>query len=270
MALSDDASTILPILNNKGGIGKTTTAVNLAAALSRAGQSVLLVDLDSQASASLALGLDRPALSPSAADVLFGEVSVETAIRSLPDEPFDLLPGSLDLSDADVRLFDADRRHHQLAARLARVASLYDTVLLDCPPSTSLLTLNAMIAADALLIPVSPGYLALEGIVQLGNVISQVRSSLGDATPVLGLLLTMVGSGADHEDAVIAQVRDHYGEKVFSTEIRTDPALPAAAQQGRSVFAHDAAAPGADDHAALATEVLERIQQYSVASAPAA
>lgn len=270
MSLSDDAATILPILNNKGGIGKTTTAVNLAAALSRAGRSVLLVDLDSQASASLALGLERPDLSPSTSDVLFGETSIETAIRSLPHESFDLLPASLDLSDADVKLFDADHRHHRLADCLARVASLYDTVLLDCPPSTSLLTLNAIIAADALLIPVSPGYLALEGIVQLGHVISQVRSSLGDATPVLGLLLTMVDNDTDHENAVIARVRDHYGEKMFSTEIRTDPALPSATEQGRSIFTHDATAPGADDHTALATEVLERIQQYSAVSTPTA
>ena len=142
------------------------------------------------------------------------------------------------------------------------VDPLYDVIVLDCPPSTSLLTLNAMIAGDALIIPVSPGYLALEGIVQLGDVITQVRSNLGDATPVLGLLLTMVERDAD-ESAVISQVRDHYGEKVFATEVRTDPALRRAAAEGTSIFQHAPSSSGSADHAALAEEVLERIAQYS-------
>lgn len=262
MALSGDTATTIPILNNKGGIGKTTTAVNLAAALARAGQSVLLADMDSQASASLSLGLERSALSPSVAEVVFDEVSTETAIRALPAESFDLLPASLSLSEADARLFEADDRHDRLSNALDDVDPLYDVIVLDCPPSTSLLTLNAMIAGDALIIPVSPGYLALEGIVQLGDVITQVRSNLGDATPVLGLLLTMVERDAD-ESAVISKVRDHYGEKVFATEIRTDPALRRAAAEGTSVFQHAPSSTGSRDHAALGKEVLERIEQYS-------
>jgi chromosome partitioning protein len=263
MALSGDTATTIPILNNKGGIGKTTTAVNLAAGLSRTDQSVLLVDMDSQASASLSLGLERSALTPSVAEVMFGEVSIETAIRALPSESFDLLPASMGLSKADTRLFEADDRHNRLSNALNEVDPLYDIVVLDCPPSTSLLTLNAMIAGDALIIPVSPGYLALEGIVQLGDVITQVRSNLGDATPVLGLLLTMVERDAD-ESAVISQVRDHYGEKVFATEIRTDPALRRAAAAGTSIFQHAPSSTGSRDHTALAEEVLERIEQYSV------
>lgn len=269
MALSGDSATIIPILNNKGGIGKTTTAVNLAAALARADQSVLLVDMDSQASASLFLGLERSALSPSTAEVLFQEASIEAAIRPLPSEAFDLLPASLDLSDADMRLVEADDRHHRLTNVLDAIDPLYDVVLLDCPPATSLLTLNAMMAGDALIIPVSPGYLALEGLVQLGNVITQVRSTLGDATPVLGLLLTMVEQDAD-ESAVISQVRDYYGEKVFATEIRTDPALQRAAAEGTSIFSYASSGTGSADHAALAQEVLERIEQYSVSSSPSA
>ena len=262
MALSGNSATTIPILNNKGGIGKTTTAVNLAAALAQAGQSVLLVDVDSQASASLSLGLERSALTPSTAEVLFDEASIETTIRALPAESFDLLPASLDLSKADTRLFESDDRHNRLSNALDEVDPLYDIIVLDCPPSTSLLTLNAMIAGDAIIIPVSPGYLALEGIVQLGDVITQVRSNLGDATPVLGLLLTMVERDAD-ESAVISQVRDHYGEKVFATEVRTDPALRRAAAEGTSIFQHAPSSPGSADHAALAEEVLERIAQYS-------
>jgi chromosome partitioning protein len=269
MPLSGDTATTIPILNNKGGIGKTTTAVNLAAALSRIDQSVPLVDMDSQASASLSLGLERSALSPSVTEVLFDETSIETAIRALPSESFDLLPASLGLSEADTRLFESDDRHHRLTRALDEVDPLYDIVILDCPPSTSLLTLNAMIAGDALIIPVSPGYLALEGIVQLGDVITQVRSNLGDATPVLGLLLTMVERDAE-ESAVISQVRDHYGEKVFATEIRTDPALRRAAAEGTSIFTHAPSSPGREDHSALAQEVLERIKQYSATPSPSA
>jgi chromosome partitioning protein len=269
MSLSGPGPVTLPILNNKGGIGKTTTAVNLAAALSRAGVTVLLVDLDSQASASLSLGLERPALSPSVADVLFADAPIEDGIRALPHEPFDLLPASMDLASADVKLFEAADRHRRLRRCLQAVQSLYEIILLDCPPSTSLLTLNAMMAGDALLIPVSPAYLALEGIVQLGDVITQVRSSLDETAPVLGLLLTMVDRNREHEEQVIAQVRAHYGDQVFSTEIDTDDALSAAAERGRSVFEHAPASRGAEAHAALADEVLARIEQAREASSSA-
>jgi len=271
MALPQTAPTTLPILNNKGGIGKTTTAVNLAAGLARAGQTVLVVDLDSQVSASLSLGLSRDQLSPSVADVLFGDANVEDAIRTLDADPVDLLPASLDLANADVSLFNADDRHHRLARLLDEVEPLYDFIFLDCPPSTSLLTLNAMVAGDALLIPVSPAYLALEGVVRLGEVIKQARDSLNQTTPVLGLLLTMVDREIDNTEAVISQIRTYYGEKVFSTEIRHDDSLVRAAEQGRSIFAQSPASPGADDYAALASEVYERAQQHRVSSSsPAA
>jgi chromosome partitioning protein len=262
MASSDDTITTLPILNNKGGIGKTTTAINLAAGLARAGQRVLLVDLDSQASASVGLGLERSALSPSSADALFGEASLETAIRPLQTEGFDLLPGSLDLADADVRLFEMDARQDRLAHLLADVKPLYDFILLDCPPSTSLLTINAMMAADSFIVPVSPAYLALEGIVSLGNVIEQVRDRLDRSASVLGLLLTMVDRDAPNTDAVIDKIRTHYGETVFSTEIREDTALSEASGVGTSIFEHAPSSPGAQDYAAFTEEVVERVMQY--------
>jgi chromosome partitioning protein len=270
MSLPDTAPTTLPILNNKGGIGKTTTAVNLASALARAGETVLLIDLDSQASAALSLGLSRDQLSPSIADVLFGDADIEDTIRTLDDEPVDLLPASLDLANADVSLFDADDRHHRLARVLDGVEPLYDFIILDCPPATSLLTLNAIVAADALIIPVSPAYLALEGVVRLGEVIKQARAGLNETTPVLGLLLTMVNRESENTDAVISKVRNHYGEKVFSTEIRHDDALARAAEQGHSVFGQSSSRTGADDYAALAREVYERAEQHRVApSTPA-
>lgn len=265
MATTDDTITTLPILNNKGGIGKTTTAVNLAAGLARAGERVLLVDLDSQASASVGLGLDRSELSPSSADVLFGEATLSDAIRSLPHEPFDLLPGVLDLADADVRLFETDARQDRLARILADARPLYDFILLDCPPSTSLLTINAMVAADAFIVPVSPAYLALEGIVSLGNVIKQARESLDHSAAVLGLLLTMVDRDAPNTADIINKIRNHYGETVFSTEIREDRALSEVPKTGQSVFEYAPSSPGARDYAAFTDEVVERVAQYSAA-----
>lgn len=265
MTSTDETITTLPVLNNKGGIGKTTTAINLAAGLARARSRVLLVDLDSQASASVALGLDRSDLVPSSAEVLFGEAALEDAIRALDHEPFDLLPASLDLADADVRLYDSGGRQRRLAQTLDSADSLYDFIIVDCPPSTSLLTINAMIAADALIVPVSPAYLSLEGIVNLGDVIKQVQGRLDRRAPVLGLLLTMVDPEAPNVEAVIKKIRTHYGETVFSTEIRHDSSFPKAAEAGTSIFEHDPTSAGAQDYAAFTNEVVERVQQYSPA-----
>ena len=266
MASTDDTITTLPVLNNKGGIGKTTTALNLAAGLARARSRVLLVDLDSQASASVALGLDRSELVPSSAEVLFGEAALEQAIRTLGDEPFDLLPASLDLADADVRLYDSPDRQRRLAQTLASAESLYAFIVLDCPPSTSLLTINAMVAADALIVPVSPAYLSLEGIVNLGDVIKQARGRLDHCAPVLGLLLTMVDWEAPNVEAVIDKIRTHYGQTVFSTEIRHDSSFATAAEAGQSIFEHAPASPGAQDYAALTNEVVQRVEQYGTAA----
>jgi len=269
MPADDETITTLPILNNKGGIGKTTTAINLAAGLGQAGHNILLVDLDSQASASVALGLDRENLTPSSAEVLFEDADPDDAIRSLDHEPFDLLPASLGLADADVRLVNSNKRHHRLAGGLAEIRPGYDFILLDCPPSTSLLTLNAVVAADALIVPVSPAYLALEGVVSFGNVIKQTREHLDYGAPVLGLLLTLVDSDAPNTRSVIDKVRSHYGDTVFSTEIRQDPALPRAAGAGESIFSYDADSSGAEDYRAFTREALERIEQHEPASAPA-
>lgn len=267
MATTDDTITTLPILNNKGGIGKTTTAINLAAGLARAQQRVLLVDLDSQASASVGLSLDRSGLSPSSAEVLFGEATLEEAIRPLDHEPFDLLPGSLDLADADVRLFEMDAKQNRLARILSDAKPLYDFILLDCPPSTSLLSINAMVAADAFIVPVSPAYLALEGIVSLGNVIKQVRESLDHSASILGLLLTMVDPNTPKTSAVVEKIRNHYGETVFSTEIRKDQALSKASGDGQSIFEYAPSSQGAEDYAAFTEEVVERVAQYDPTSA---
>jgi chromosome partitioning protein len=261
MASPSDSTQVIPVINNKGGVGKTTTAINLAAGLSRAGARVLLVDLDSQSSASLALGVPRSKQHPSSADVLFGEAPTEAAIRQLDGPGFDLMPGSIELADTDVRLAQVQRRERRLSAVLRPLRDEYDVMLMDCPPSTSLLAVNAVIAADAFLIPLLPSYLGLEGIVSLGEVISKARDSLGHVAPVLGILLTLVDYDKEGTEQIIAQVRDHYGDKVFDTEIGPDVNLEDAPGYEQTIFEFDETSRGARQYARLTEEVIERLRE---------
>ena len=252
----------IPIINNKGGVGKTTTTVNLAAGLGRTGRRVLVVDLDSQGSASFALGIERDDLEPSTAAVLFGEHPPSEVIRPTATDNVDVLTGSLRLADTDTKLSSSEGREKRLAKALAGVAETYDNILIDCAPSTSLLTINALVAADAFIIPVSPSYLSLEGVVSLGEVVKNVRMSLGEAAPVLGVLLTMVQRDDEQTRAIMKEVRNHYGGKVFDTEIRTDPVIEKAPTLGQSVFQYAPDSQGAEEYQSLVNEVVDRLDRY--------
>lgn len=252
----------IPIINNKGGVGKTTTTVNLAAGLGRSGHRVLVVDLDSQGSASFALGIHRDDLEPSTAAVLFGEHSAKEAVRSTQTTNVDVLTGSMRLADADTRLSSVEEREKLLARSLSDIRDEYDTILIDCAPSTSLLTINALVAADAFIIPVAPSYLSLEGVVSLGEVVKNVRMNLGEAAPVLGVLLTMVQRDDEQTRAIISEVRNHYGGKVFDTEIRSDPPIEQAPTRGKSIFDYAPESQGAGDYQAVVDEVLDRLDRY--------
>lgn len=252
----------IPIINNKGGVGKTTTTVNLAAGLGRAGRRVLVVDLDSQGSASFALGIDRDDLTPSTAAVLFDEHSAREVVRSTPTENVDILTGSMRLADADTRLSRVEEREKRLAQTLSDLSKAYDTILIDCAPSTSLLTINALVAADAFIIPVAPSYLSLEGVVSLGEVVKNVRMNLGEAAPVLGVLLTMVQRDDEQTRTIMSEVRSHYGGKVFDTEIRSDAPIERAPTLGKSIFEYAPDSQGASDYQAVVDEVLDRLDRY--------
>jgi len=252
----------IPVINNKGGVGKTTTAVNVAAGLARRGRNVLLVDLDSQGSASVSLGVKHDDLSPSSADVLFGERSLRDTIRPTAVDNIDLLTGSLDLANADVRLKKRARGQHRLSAVLSTVEDRYQTIIVDCAPSTSMLSINALVAADAFLVPVSPSYLALEGIVSLGETVRRVRTRLGEAAPILGVLLTKVERGEDGVEDAIHEVRRHYGGKVFDREIGRDPALEQAPSRGRDIFAYAPNSSGAADYDDIVDAVEQRLHRY--------
>ncbi|PSQ97092.1 MAG: hypothetical protein BRD55_04085 [Bacteroidetes bacterium SW_9_63_38] len=252
----------IPVINNKGGVGKTTTTVSLAAGLGKVGNQVLVVDLDSQGSASFALGLDRDDLDPSTADVLFEEKHPSEVIQSTATENVDILTGSLRLADMGTVLSSVEGREKRLARALSTIEGQYDAILIDCAPSTSLLTVNALVAADAFVIPVSPSYLSLEGVVSLGEVVKNVRMSLGEAAPVLGVLLTMVQRDDEETRAIIEEVRHHYGGKVFDTEVQYDPALEEAPTRGASVFDYAPDSQGAVQYREVVGEMLDRMERY--------
>lgn len=252
----------IPVVNNKGGVAKTTTSINLAVGLARSGKRVLLIDLDSQGSASLALGIPRDDLNPSTADVLFGDAPLDEAIRDLSISNLDLLTGSLRLSNADTRLGSTSHREKHLKRLIQSVDDRYDVVIVDCAPSTSLLTINALVAADGFIIPVSPSYLSLEGIISLGEVVHNVRQNMGKAAPVLGVLMTRVPANDDDAQSIITQVRKHYGGKVFDTVIHEDPALEAAPGHGASIFSYAPDSQGASEYEALTREVKDRLERY--------
>lgn len=253
---------ILPVINNKGGVGKTTTAVNVAAGLARRGHRVLLVDLDSQGSASVHLGVSSDNLRPSIADSLLGGRPVEEVIRSTAIDNLDLVTGSLDLANTDIRLKEADGREKRLRRVLEPVKDQYDQILIDCPPSTSIVTINALVAGDGFIVPVAPTYLALEGVVSLGKVVRRVRQDLEEAAPLLGIVMTGTGSDSDESKNVTAEIRKHYAGKVFDAEIRHDNVLSEAPAHGEDVFAYAAGTRGASDYGRLVDEIEQRIEEY--------
>lgn len=252
----------IPIINNKGGVGKTTTSVNVAAGLAHRDERVLLVDLDSQGSASLALGVGHNDLSPSIADVLFESISMQEAIRETKVEGLDLVTGSLALADAGVRLKDQKNSEYRLQSILSEVRDTYDRILIDCPPSTSILSVNALVAADAFIIPVTPSYLALEGVVSLGRVVRKVRKGVGEAAPVLGIVLTKVDPEGTDGHPMVEELRNHYGGKVFDTEIRNDPQLEDAPGMSEDIFTYAPSSNGAKDYASLLDEIEARVDRY--------
>jgi len=255
------ATMILALMNNKGGVAKTTTAVNLAAALAGRSYHVLLIDLDNQGGASASLGVARTDRSPSLADVLLDNVPLRQVIRPMSLTGLDLVTGSMTLANVDIILGDVKGRERCLQQALMPVRSDYDFILLDCPPSLSLLPLNALVACDAFIVPITPHYLALEGLANLLEAIVRLKTGIGITPVLLGIVLTLVDSRAKATRDVIDRIRGQYGSLVFSTQIHVNVRLAEAPAFGQSIFTYDATATGAEAYRSLADEVLTRYQQ---------
>jgi chromosome partitioning protein len=251
---------IFVVANQKGGVGKTTTTVNLAAALDRIGQRVLLVDLDPQGNATMGCGIDKRTLSRSVYQVLIGQASVEeSAVRS-PHGSFDVLPANRELAGAEVELVDLERRETRLRDALAPVDPHYDVVLVDCPPSLSMLTLNGLCAAHGVIIPMQCEYYALEGLSDLVNTIKKVHANFNARLKIIGLLRVMFDPRMTLSQQVSEQLARHFGDKVFQTVIPRNVRLAEAPSHGMPGVAFDPASRGARGYVEFAGELVGRLR----------
>lgn len=254
---------ICAIANQKGGVGKTSTCVNFSAALGKMGKSVLLVDMDPQGNSTSGLGIDKRSLLTSTYDLLIGRLPLEGCVRQTAWEGITSLPATIDLAGAEVELVSAISRESRLRKAL-RQTSAYDYIVIDCPPSLGLLTLNSLVAADSFLIPIQCEYYALEGLTQLLNTIELIRAHLNASLVMDGLLLTMFDTRTRLSKDVAAEVRTQFADKTFETYIPRSVRVSEAPSHGMPVQYYDAASAGAVAYGKFAEEVLKKWQSSEV------
>lgn len=251
-------SKIISIANQKGGVGKTTTSINLAAALTKQGKRVLLVDADPQANASSGLGVDIRELSSTIYECLVNDIDPHTAVVETSTENLMLIPSHINLVGAEIELQDIENRETLMKSVLNQLRSEYDYILIDCSPSLGLLTINALTASDSLIIPVQCEFFALEGIAKLLNTIKIIKSRLNPSLQIEGFLLTMYDNRLRLSNQVYEEVKRHFGNMVFNTVIARNVRLSEAPSHGMSVLDYDPQSRGAQNYTNLAKELIKR------------
>lgn len=248
---------IIAVVNQKGGVGKTTTAVNLSAALTEAGKKILLCDFDPQANATSGMGVDKHKAKHSVYDVIIDDTPVQQAV--VHTDFGDVLPSSPDLAGAAVELLSLDAPNYRLKNALERVKSDYDVIFIDCPPSLELLTVNALAAADGILVPVQCEYFALEGLVDLMNTLRLIKKRINPALEIFGVVLTMFDGRTNFSTQVAQEVRRHFPGKAFATVIPRNVRLAEAPSHGLPITAYDRSSRGGKAYKAIADEIIKRI-----------
>ncbi len=250
---------IIAFANQKGGVGKTTSAINVASALGLAGKRTLLVDLDPQGNASSGVGIRKSTLKQTSYDLLIGRCQASDVIIKTEFENLSVLPSGMDLAAAELELADMENRHARLKEPLKKVANDFDYIIIDCPPSLGMMTINALTAANGIVIPMQCEYYALEGLSQIMMTVKQVKRRFNRSLALTGILITMYNSRLNLSVQVLDELKKHYEDKLFETMIARNVRLSEAPSYGEPIHYYDKKSKGAKDYSQIAAEIMERI-----------